>query len=506
RVNPSDYNNEAIRYASLNGHLEVVKELLKDKRVNPSDYNNEAIRYASLNGHLEVVKELLKDKRVNSMINHNELINIAAKKGYTDIVIELLKNGVDPVKFGNISIKQATLYGHTNIVNILRNHMGLNESLRDKLKGKSDEDITNVISDMKPLPLLRRSLESNYSKGIKLAIDKGARFDSTVIVKYSSKEDFYDIVKGLVDNNISLNLDHSYLLHHAVLKKYIDIVNYMISNGVDVNTYGILYSSSGQLEMTKLLLDNGANVNNNNGGYGDVFISSASGHNIDIFNLFLEYGVYKKYYVRALQHAKTNSHNPGTKKTIPILTKLIEETTNESLRDKLKGKSNDEINIELDKHQYNLMGKFNKACEYGLLNVVRDMLKNTNINPSANANLSLRLAIEGNHNEIVKELLKDRRVDPSSMNNTPISTSSLNNNLELVKILMKDKRVDPSYNNNILIGMVSRFGFLDIVKELLKDKRVDPSIDNNYALRWSKIKGYEEVAQYLEEHIKKNNK
>ena len=45
--------------------MEVVQELLKDKRVDPSANNNYAIRWASEKGHLEVVQELLKDNRVD---------------------------------------------------------------------------------------------------------------------------------------------------------------------------------------------------------------------------------------------------------------------------------------------------------------------------------------------------------------------------------------------------------------------------------------------------------
>jgi hypothetical protein len=41
-------------------HLEVVKALLSDPRVDPSADNNYAIRYASQNGYLEVIK-LLKE-------------------------------------------------------------------------------------------------------------------------------------------------------------------------------------------------------------------------------------------------------------------------------------------------------------------------------------------------------------------------------------------------------------------------------------------------------------
>ena len=52
----------------MNGHSEVVRELLKDSRVDPSAYDNSAIRGASMNGRLEVVRELLKDNRVDPSV------------------------------------------------------------------------------------------------------------------------------------------------------------------------------------------------------------------------------------------------------------------------------------------------------------------------------------------------------------------------------------------------------------------------------------------------------
>jgi hypothetical protein len=63
-VDPSTSNNYAIRWASYNGHIEVVNRLLEDSRVDPSAENNEAIREASLNGYIEVVNRLLEDPRV----------------------------------------------------------------------------------------------------------------------------------------------------------------------------------------------------------------------------------------------------------------------------------------------------------------------------------------------------------------------------------------------------------------------------------------------------------
>ena len=69
RVDPSDVN-DAIRWASENGHFEVVRLLLSDPRVDPADDNNEAIRLASRNGHFEVVRLLLADPRVDPSENY----------------------------------------------------------------------------------------------------------------------------------------------------------------------------------------------------------------------------------------------------------------------------------------------------------------------------------------------------------------------------------------------------------------------------------------------------
>ena len=59
------YPAKTLCYASLNGYLEVVRELLKDSRVDPSADNNYAIRWASRYGHSGVVRELLRDRRVD---------------------------------------------------------------------------------------------------------------------------------------------------------------------------------------------------------------------------------------------------------------------------------------------------------------------------------------------------------------------------------------------------------------------------------------------------------
>ena len=61
RVDFSQNENKAIRWASECGSIDAVTLLLRDPRVDPSAFNNYAIRSALENGHKEIV-DLLKPR------------------------------------------------------------------------------------------------------------------------------------------------------------------------------------------------------------------------------------------------------------------------------------------------------------------------------------------------------------------------------------------------------------------------------------------------------------
>ena len=120
RVDPSDYNNTAIQWASQKGRLEVVKLLLADQRIDPSDEYNYAIRLASENGNLEVVKLLLADQRVDPSDDNNNAIQLASLNGYLEVVELLLADQrVDPSGQQNTAIQWASMNGHLDIVKLL---------------------------------------------------------------------------------------------------------------------------------------------------------------------------------------------------------------------------------------------------------------------------------------------------------------------------------------------------------------------------------------------------
>lgn len=84
------YTDMALRTASRYKNVEIVNRL-QDPRVNPASDNNQAIRNASVSGHLNVVNRLLQDPRVNPTIYDNEAVKLAYRNGHQDVVNRLLQ-------------------------------------------------------------------------------------------------------------------------------------------------------------------------------------------------------------------------------------------------------------------------------------------------------------------------------------------------------------------------------------------------------------------------------
>ena len=88
-------NNRAVRYASRNGHLDVVKYLVS-VGANPTDDNNYAVQYASQNGHLDVVRYLV-SVGADCTARDNCAILYASRNGHLDVVQYLVSVGADAI-------------------------------------------------------------------------------------------------------------------------------------------------------------------------------------------------------------------------------------------------------------------------------------------------------------------------------------------------------------------------------------------------------------------------
>ncbi len=69
--------------------------------------------------------------------------------------------------------------------------------------------------------------------------------------------------------------------------------------------------------------------------------------------------------------------------------------------------------------------------------------------------------------------------------------------LEVVKLLLADKRVDPSADNNEVIRLLHKYGSYEVVKLLLANEKVDPSVNDNFAIRAASSSNHPKVVKLL---------
>ena len=215
KVDPSVDYNHAIRYASRNGHLEVVKLLLQDKRVDPSAGDNYAIRKASENGHLEVVKLLLQDEKVDPSAGNNEAIRYASTHNHPEVVKLLLQDKrVDPSAEYNYAIIRASQEGHHEVVKLL---------LQDE------------------------------------RVDPSA--DNNFAIRFASRNGFPDVVKLLLqDKRVDPSAEYNHAIRAASDYDHLEVVKLLLQDKrVDPSAgknSAIRYASEkGHLEVVKLLLN-----------------------------------------------------------------------------------------------------------------------------------------------------------------------------------------------------------------------------------------------------------
>ena len=91
----------------------------------------------------------------------------------------------------------------------------------------------------------------------------------------------------------------------------------------------------------------------------------------------------------------------------------------------------------------------------------------------------LESACSDGHTEVVKLLLADPGVDPSAEDNWCIRQASSLGQTEVVKLLLADPGVDPSADDNWSILYASLLDQTEIVKLFLADPRVDTRSVNN---------------------------
>ena len=251
--------NSALINAAGEGHIEIVQELLKVDGINVNHANNDgnsALINAASEGHTEIVQELLKVDGIN--VNHSNyhrwsaLIN-AASEGYTKIVQDLLLvDGINVNQdnsYGNTALIEAVEKGHSDIVQDLLQVYGINVNHGDNndwsaLMHAADKGHITIVQDL----LKVRDIDVNHAADM---------------LKLS-----YDMLKSL-----GMNSDHAPEYNESALtlaagKGHTEIVKELLkAPGINVNyatkdnqTAMWCASQQGHLEIVKALVVAGVDL------------------------------------------------------------------------------------------------------------------------------------------------------------------------------------------------------------------------------------------------------
>lgn len=81
------------------------------------------------------------------------------------------------------------------------------------------------------------------------------------------------------------------------------------------------------------------------------------------------------------------------------------------------------------------------ACEAGIVDMVRSLLLDDRVDPSARDNEAVIVAAKNGHSKIIALLIATEKVDPTAKNNTAIRLARLHGRHEAIQALLKNDRV-----------------------------------------------------------------
>ncbi|KAM0276585.1 hypothetical protein ACHAQH_006590 [Verticillium albo-atrum] len=255
--------------------------------------------------HLEATKVLI-DGKVDILTGDKKGVTpilVACQNGDPDLVRLLIEKGVDiEVKDENgvTPLQGATDWGRLQAVEVLLEHGA------DHTYGQVDNKEANSTT-WKPLV---QASENNYAKIAALLLAKGADADATgpkgCALYLAAKQGYVDICVMLLKHGASANVvatDFAPPLSVAVESGKLELVRLLLDHGANIeavfkgaedgdsmDTALTLAARDGSTEIVELLLQRGANPNHYEGDLDPpIYLASWRGH-VEVVNMLLEKG------------------------------------------------------------------------------------------------------------------------------------------------------------------------------------------------------------------------
>ena len=480
--------------ACKNGWIEIVQQFIEtlefDVELQDKELNT-LLHIACDNSKPHIVECLLKNNANPKTLDKNGKtpLDKAMQLGNEDVIRKLLEKRKDLLhtynKKGHFPVHSACDYAKshtdTRILKLLVLNFKASINTLSKTVYQSHNNRINILEQTRFTPLeiaekkYGKSSWCNYITGyltnkrkeqIKTLFEACKEGDFEKVRNYIEELEYYTILTELKDSS------ENTLLHVACQNGHLEIVQYLVQNGAEVNARNnqkdtplALACPGRHTDIVKFLMQNGANIDTVN-QEGDSPLAIACKHgSLSI----VEHLVKNEAKLDTLNLTRGNSPlaiacKEGHKNTVICLVK------NDANRDSKNHDRNSPLAL---------------ACLGKHIDIIKILLKekakpNTKNN---DGNSPLALACQKGYKEIVEILLQEG-ANPDTINkegNSPLAIACEKGDKEIVEILLQ-KNINPNTVNKagdtpLIIATLQ--DDKDIV-QLLLDKKANPEIYNKF--------------------------
>lgn len=171
------------------------------------DHIDSALKYASTYGNYHVIIFLIE---IGANINYddNYCIKIAIRYGYLEIVKLYVSMGVHPQIEDNYLIKHAITYNRLAILDFLLVESKINYKMKDGL-------------------FFKYAISCGHLDIVKYFVDLGfsPRGYNNYPLRCATRNNYVDIIKYLIDNNVNIRIDNDKIIKEAINQKQWEIVS-----------------------------------------------------------------------------------------------------------------------------------------------------------------------------------------------------------------------------------------------------------------------------------------
>ena len=432
-----------LAFAAGNGCSDVVQMLL-DKGADTHDNFDHALFLAARNGHIEVVRLLL-DKGLDL----NKAMSESTRKGHIDIVKLFLDSGVDVNKNGGSALINAAQEGRIDVVQLLIDSgADVNENNCNalvKAASRGHVDVVQLLLDSGAdvnkniVSALCYAAGGGHIDTVQLFLDRGlyANKGERIALFDAARGGHVDVVRLLLDSGMDIHANDDNALRIAAAGGHSDVIRLLLDSGADIHAKdddALLLAT--RSDVMQLLIDSGFDVNSNN---GSALHTCASYGLIEKVQLLLDNG--------ADIHAKDdtallNAAKDGHSDVVRLLLDNganIHAKNDTALLNAAKEGHIDVVRLLLD-NGANIYAGDDAALRFiaggGHIDLVQLLLDSgANIHDAA-----LRFAAEGGRSDVV-QLLLDNGADIHAGDDAALRLAIDNNEYEMVWLLV-DEDVD----------------------------------------------------------------